>query len=139
MLQSFQHYFWITVKVQKNRIFHRFFNFRPYSRNNYVMIPMIWQFPVNFIPKNYMSKLNFEKKKFSIPERGLRFGLKIGKRPFCDVGRNFFFFWGEKKLVIVFFGVKFTGDYRNVAIISTLFRDHSQNSKKPNFSSFFQL
>ena len=42
-------------------------------------------------PKNDTSKLNFEKKKFSIPERGLRFGLKIEKRPFCDVGRNFFF------------------------------------------------
>ena len=38
-----------------------------------------------------------------------------------------------------FFGVKCTGDYRNVAIIPTLFRDHSQNSKKPNFSSFFLL
>ena len=37
------------------------------------------------------------------------------------------------------YGVKFTGDYRNVAIILTLFRDHSQNSKKPNFSSFFRL
>ena len=48
----------------------------------------------------------------------------------------FFFLW-KKKLIIVFFGVKFTGDYRNVAIISTLFRDHSQNSEKPNFSSFF--
>ena len=51
-----------------------------------------------------MSKLNLKKKKFSIPERGRRFGLKIGKRPFWNVGRNFFFvekkvdrsvFWGE--------------------------------------------
>ena len=49
-----------------------------------------------------------------------------------------FFLW-NKKLIVVVFGVKFTGDYRNVAIISTLFRDHSQNSKKPNFSSFFRL
>ena len=48
------------------------------------------------------------------------------------------FFCG-KKLIIVFFTVKFTGDYRDVAIISTLFRDHSQKSKKPNFSSFFLL
>ena len=38
----------------------------------------------------------------------------------------------------MFFGVEFTGDYRDVAIISTLFRAHSQNSKKPNFSSFFR-
>ena len=94
---------------------------------------------MNFTPKHYTSKLNFEKKKFSIPERGLRFGLKIGKRPFWDVGRNFFFFLFNRKFIIAFFRVNFTGDYRNVAIISTLFQDHSQNSKKPNFSSFFLL
>ena len=85
-----------------------------------------------------MSKLKIEKKKFSIPERGLRFGLKIGKRPFWGVGRIFFFLW-EKKLTIVFFAMKFTGDYRNVAIILTFFREHSQNSKKPKFSSFFLI
>ena len=45
---------------------------------------------------------------------------------------GFFFLW-KKKLTIVFFGVKFTGDYRNVTIISTFLRDHSQNSKKPNY------
>ena len=37
-----------------------------------------------------------EKVEFSIPERGLRFGLKIDKRPFWDVGRNFFFFVEKK-------------------------------------------
>ena len=37
------------------------------------------------------------------------------------------------------FGVKFTGDYRSIAIIPILFRDHRQKSKKPNFSSFFRL
>ena len=92
--------------------------------------------PGEFHPKNYTSKLNFEKKKITIPEKGFRFGLKIGKRPFWDVGR-IFFLW-EKKLTIVFFEVKFTGDYRNVAVISTLFRDHRQNSKKPNVPSFFR-
>ena len=51
---------------------------------------------------------------------------------------GFFFCLWKKKLTIMFFGVKFTGDYRNVAVISTLFRDHSQNSKKPNFPSFFR-
>ena len=96
------------------------------------MIPTTWLFPVNFTLTNYTSKLNFEKKKFSIPERRFKFGLKIGKRPFWDVGRNFFL-W-KKKCIIMFFEVKFTGDYRDVAIISSLFRDHSQNSKKPNFS-----
>ena len=49
-----------------------------------------------------------------------------------------FFFW-KKKSIIVFFGVLFSGDYPNVAIILTFFRDHCQNSKKPNFSSFFRL
>ena len=49
------------------------------------------------------------------------------------------FFFVEKKLIIVFFAVKFTGNYRNVAIISTLFRDHRQKSKKPIFSSVFVL
>ena len=42
-------------------------------------------------------------------------------------------------MIIVIFVVKFTGVYRNIAITLTLFRDHSQNSKKPNFSSFFIL
>ena len=89
------------------------------------MIPTTWQFPVNFTLKNYTNKSNFEKKKFSIPERGLRFDLKIDKRPFWDVGRNFFSLW-KKKFTIRFFGVKFTGDYRNVAIIPSLFRNHRQ-------------
>ena len=66
-----------------------------------------------------------------------RFGLKIGKRPFWDVGPNFFFV--EQKLTLVFFGVKFTGDYLSVAVIPTLFRDHKQKSTKRNFLSFFRL
>ena len=40
---------------------------------------------------------------------------------------------------MVFFGVEFTLDNRDVAIIPTLFRDHRQKSKKPIFSSFFLL
>ena len=89
---------------------------------------------MNFTVKNYTSKLNFEKKKFSIPERGLRFDLKIDKRPFWDFGRNFFFFV-EKKVDHSLFGVKFTEYYRNVASIPSLLRNHSQKSK--NFLSFF--
>ena len=68
--------------------FSSFFRHLTVVRNNYVMIPTTWQFLVNFTPKNYTSKLNFEKKKFSIPERGHRFGLKIEKRAFSYVGRN---------------------------------------------------
>ena len=85
-----------------------------------------------------MSKLNFEKKKIFDPLKGSQVRSQKRKTTIWDVGRIFFFLW-EKKLTIVFFGVKFTGDYRNVAIISTLFRDHSQKSKKPNFISFFLL
>ena len=103
MLQLFQQYSGIRDKSQKNRIFHRFFDVWPWSRNNYVMIPTTWLFPVNFTPKNYTSKLNFEKKKWSIPDRGLRFGLKIGKRPLWDVGRNFFFV-GKKSWSLCFLG-----------------------------------
>ena len=39
----------------------------------------------------------------------------------------------------MFFGVEFTVDYRDVAIISSSFRDHRQKSKKPIFSWFFLL
>ena len=48
----------------------------------------------------------------------------------------FFFLW-KKKLIVVFFGVKFTGDYRDVAVISSLFRRRSQNSKKTEFFIVF--
>ena len=68
MLQSFHHYFGITVKIRKNRIFHCFFYFWPWSRNNYVMNSMPWYFPVNFTPKNYMSKFNLRKKNFRFPK-----------------------------------------------------------------------
>ena len=48
-----------------------------------------------------------------------------------------FFFCVKNKLIGVFFGVKFTGEYRNVAIILTIFRDHRQNSKKTEFFIVF--
>ena len=82
--------------------------------------------PGKFYPNKLYEWVKFWVKKFSIRERGLRFGLKNHNRPFWDVGRNFFFLW-KQKLNIVFFGVEFTGDYREIAIISTLFRDHSRN------------
>ena len=138
MLQLFQHYFGITDKSRKNRIFHRFFYYWPWSRNNYVMIPTTWQFPVNFTPKNHTSKLNFEKKKFFYSRKGSQVRSQNRKTTILWYRTEVFFLW-KKKLIIRFFGVKFTRDYNNVAIIPTLFRDHSRNSKKPNFSSFFRL
>ena len=137
MLQSFQHYFGITVKTRKNRIFHRFFDFWPWFRNNYVIIPTTLWFPVNFTPKNFTSKLNFEKKKCRF-RKGVSGSISKSIRDHLGMSDGIFFFL-VKKLTIVFFRVKFTGDYRNVAIIPSLFRDHKQKSKKSNFSSFFQL
>ena len=97
------------------------------------MIPITWYFPVNFTTKNYVSKLHFKENKISILERGFSFGLTIGKRPFWDVEWICFSLW-NKKLTIEFFGVEFTGDYRNVAIIPILCRDHRRKLRKPNFS-----
>ena len=140
MLQLFEHYVGITDKSRKNRFFHRFLDFWPWSRNNYLIIPTTCSFPANFTRKNYMSELNFEKKKFSIFDRGLRFGLKIAKTTIFGRRMEFFFFFlFKRKFIIAFFGVNFTVDYPNVAIIPTLCRDHRQKSKKPIFSSFFLL
>ena len=68
------------------------------------------------------------KKKISIPERGLRFGPKIAKTTILGVPDRHFFFFVEKKVDCAFFGVKFTGDYDNDAVIPYLFRNHGQKS-----------
>ena len=75
----------------------------------------------------------------SIPERGLRFGLKIAKATILRCRTEFFYVLFKRKFIMAFFEAIFTGDYCNIAIIPTLFRDHRQKSKKPNFSSFFLL
>ena len=85
-----------------------------------------------------MSKLNFEKKNFRFP-KGVSGLVSKWENDYLAMSDEIFFFFGKKKWTIVFFGIKITGDSLNVAIISTLFRDHSQNSKKPNCSSFFRL
>ena len=83
-----------------------------------------------------MSKLNFEKKIFRFP-KGVSGLVSKWENDHLGMSDEFFFFLWKKKLTIVFFGMKFTGDSRNVAIISTLFRDHSQNSKKTEFFIVF--
>ena len=103
ILQSFQHYFGITVKIRKIRIFYRFFYFWPWSRNNYLMITTTWSFPVNFTPKNYTSKWNFEKKNFRFPKGVPGLVSKSRKRPFWDIGRNFFF-CGKNSWTLCFSG-----------------------------------
>ena len=85
-----------------------------------------------------MSKLNFDKKKFRFL-KGVSGSFSKSENDHFGMSDGIFFFFWKKKLIIVFFGVEFTGDYHDVAIIPTLFRDHSQNLKKPNFSSFFLL
>ena len=90
---------------------------------------------MNFTLKNYTNKLNFEKKNFRFPE-GFSVSVLKSENDNFGMSDGIFFFW-KKKVLIVFFMVKFTGDYRNVAIISTLFRDHSQNSKKTEFFIVF--
>ena len=53
----------------------------------------------------------------TIPKSGLRFGLKIEKTTILEVSDRQIFFFVKNKLVVVFFGVKFTGNYYAVAVI----------------------
>ena len=80
--------------------------------------------PGKFHPKKLYEQVKFKNKRFRFPK-----GLS---------GSDGIFFFLDKKLIIVCFGVKFTGDYRNVAIIPILLRDHRQKSRKPNCSSFYR-
>ena len=68
-------------------------------------------FPGKFHPKELYKYVEYGKKKFSIPKRGLRIVKTTIFRCRTD---NFFFSW-EK--FVVFFGVKFNGDYYGVAVI----------------------
>ena len=70
---------------------------------------------MNFTLKNYKSKLNLEKKKISIPER-VSGSISKSINDHFGMSDGIFSLW-KKKLIIVFFGVEFTGDYRDVAIM----------------------
>ena len=72
------------------------------------MIPTTWSFPENFTPKNYTSKLNYEKKNFWLP-KGVSGSVLKSENDHFGMSVGIFFFL-EKKVIIVFFGVKFTGD-----------------------------
>ena len=78
------------------------------------------------------------KKNFRFP-KGVSGSVSKSENAHFGMSDGIFFFLWKKKLIVVFFGVKFTGDYRDVAIISLLLLDHSKNSKNPNYSSFFLL
>ena len=78
------------------------------------------------------------KKNFRFP-KGVSGSVSKSENDHFGMSDGISFFLFKRKFIIAFFGVKITGDYRNVAIIPTLFRDHRQKSKNPNFSSFFLL
>ena len=96
MLQSFHHYFGVTVKIRKNRIFHWFFYFWPWCLNNNVMNPTPWWFPVNFSPKNCTSKLNFEKKKIADSRKGSRVRSQNRENDHFRMSDGIFVFCGKK-------------------------------------------
>ena len=104
MLPSFQRYIGITVKIRKNLIFHCFFYFWPWSRNNYVMNATPLWFPVNFTPKNYTSRLNLRKKNFRFPKGASGSVLKSENDHFGMSDGNFFFFIENKADHRVFWG-----------------------------------
>ena len=60
------------------------------------MIPTTWQFPVNFTPKNYTSKINFKKKNFRFPKGVSGSVSKSENDHFGMWDRIFFFFCGKK-------------------------------------------
>ena len=69
-----------------------------------------------------MSKLNFQKQYFRFP-KGFSDAVSKSENDHFGMSDEIFFFFWKKTSIIVFFGVEFTGDYRNVALILTLFRD----------------
>ena len=103
ILKLFQYYVGITDKSRENRIFHSFFNVWPWSQNNYVMIPTTWQFPVNFMPKNYTHKLNFKKKKFPFL-KGFSGSVSKSENNHFGMSDGFFFFVRKKVAHSVFRG-----------------------------------
>ena len=94
--------------------------------------------PGKFHPKKLYEYVKFWEKKILDSRNTSQVWSQNRKTTILGCRTKFFFLW-KKKLIVAFFGVKFTGVYRNIVITPTLFRDHGQNSKKPNFSSFFIL
>ena len=71
-----------------------------------------------------MNFLFKKKKKFHSTSENGRF-RDCETEPETPVGNGQFFF-SKFNLLVQFFGVKFTGDYHVVGIITQLFRDHGQ-------------
>ena len=65
------------------------------------------------------------------------FNGSLSSQHFGGVSKKVFFSW-KKKLIVLFFGVKFDRDLTDyhVAIIPILHRDRSQKLEKPNFFEF---
>ena len=107
--------------------------------NNVNIIATSRESPVNFTLKNTMINFFFHKKKKNkfrpTPQNGRFPILRPNLRPILG-NRKFFFL---KIQLVYVFGVKFTGKYHVVGIISQLFRDHGQKSKKRWIIRFFRL
>ena len=68
------------------------------------MIPTTWKFPVNFTPKKYTSKLNFEKKKnFRFP-KGVSGSVSKSENDHFGMSDGIFFFLEKKVDHTVFWG-----------------------------------
>ena len=61
------------------------------------MIPTTWQYPVNFTPKNYRGKLNYEKKKFRFL-KGVSGSVSKWENDHFGMSDGFFFFFCGKKV-----------------------------------------
>ena len=133
-------FFFVEKKVDGSVLWREIYWRLPWCCNHFIIISTSQtkvektDFFIVFSTK--VSKLNFEKKNFRLP---IEVSGSVSKWENDHFGMSLCFFFVGKKLTIVFFGMNLTGDYRNVAIISTLFRDHNQNSKKPIFHRFFDF
>ena len=115
-LESLHNYFGITVKSTKTDKKISFFDFCLWCRNNVGIIATLRWSSVNFTTKNTMNNFFFHKKK--IPSDIPKWWFSdFETEPETTFGnRNFFF--SKFNLLVYFFGVKFTGNYRAVGIIT---------------------
>ena len=114
--ESLHNYSGITVKSRKNDNEFGFFDFCLWSRNNVGMIATLRLFPVNFTPKNTMIKFFFNKKKNSVRHPRMVV-FRFETEPETPFGNEIFLF-SKFNLLVYFFGVKFSGNYRAVGIIT---------------------
>ena len=115
-LESLDNYFGITVKSRKNDEKFGNVDFCLWSRNNVGIIATLWWSPVTVTAKNNMINFFFHKTKFRSTSENSRFPiLRPNLKPLSGI-ENFFF--SQFNLLVQFFGVKFTGNWHVVGIIT---------------------